>query len=351
MPSRLKRKAELSVQKVAPEWSPNVDIRPTEDKLTFCVHLPLVRLKDIHAQIEGQTLTIEGLRHVRNPDKPPEIIVPDGVDQFVPQLVRPVFDTQHFSTTLTLPSEIDVQSREAYFKDEVLTIAFWKTTPKAKTIREGEQSHDELLARLGVRRPSNGDPFPVDLITPEAAIIRAPKKSLAGEVMVIEDDRIITKNGMRYFPLSLAASLALAPRTTLLDWIKAKRRFGGRKLEAYNSPTAGKMYLNEDSIERVANRFIKWPSKKAAGTVILGTTEDQNGYLALQEAMRILGVSKRTMFLWATKGKAPVEHQPDVIRCPVTKHFYIREKDVYELKAALPPSGLSRGRRPRALQS
>ena len=53
------------------------------------------------------------------------------------------------------------------------------------------------------------------------------------------------------------------------------------------------------------------------------------------------------MYLWATQeGKAPTDKPLDVIQDPISEHFFIREKDVYDLKAVVPRSGLPRGRRP-----
>ena len=49
--------------------------------------------------------------------------------------------------------------------------------------------------------------------------------------------------------------------------------------------------------------------------------------------MRILGVSKRTMWLWATQGKAPTARPLNVIKCPISEHLYIHEEDVQRLRA------------------
>ncbi len=173
---------------------------------------------------------------------------------------------------------------------------------------------------------------------------RRPQKSSYGGKMV-EDDRIITKKGVRYFPLSLAAQVAQAPRQTLLNWIKNKTKFEGRPLQSYNSPTAKKFYVSEESVQRMAKRFVKWPSNKPAGRVTIGETDDQTGFLGLPDAARILGVSPRTMWLWASQGKAPTHEPPDIIKCTTSDHFYIRESDVSALRTLVPRSGLPRGRR------
>jgi hypothetical protein len=165
---------------------------------------------------------------------------------------------------------------------------------------------------------------------------------------MVEDDRIITKPEGRYFPISLAADVAHVPRTTLVDWIKAKSKFEGRPLKTYNSPTAKKLYLAEESIQRVANRFIRWPSKEPAGPVTVGETKDKSGYIGISKAAQMIGVDHHTMWLWTTQGKAPVDRPPDVVKCSASDQFYIREKDLSELKKLIPRSGLRRGRRPKA---
>jgi hypothetical protein len=168
---------------------------------------------------------------------------------------------------------------------------------------------------------------------------------------MLEDDRIITKGGVRYFPLSLAAQVAQAPRTTLLSWINARVEFQGRPLQTYNSPTARKSFLDEESVRRVANRFVKWPSMEPAGTVSIGQRNDQSGYIGISKAARTLGVDHHTVWLWTKNKTAPATKLLDVIKCTASDQFYIREKDVSQLKELIPRSGLRRGRRPQRAPS
>jgi hypothetical protein len=160
----------------------------------------------------------------------------------------------------------------------------------------------------------------------------------------IVDDRVITRGDVRYYPLSLAAELAQAPPQTLLSWIKSKTKFHGDTLDSYDSPTAGKLYLSEESVDRVANRFVSWPSNLGSGLPHLGKTDDRSGYIRISSAAKILGVSSRTMWLWADQGTALSDIPLDIIKCTTSNYFYIREKDVYALKAFVPRSGLRRGR-------
>ena len=163
---------------------------------------------------------------------------------------------------------------------------------------------------------------------------------------VIEDDRIITKDGVRFFPIPLAAEHGHAPRTTLLNWIKAKVEFQGRPLNVYQSATAHKAFVAEESVERLAHRFVKWPSNEPAGEVILGETKDKSGYIGIAKAARSLGVDHHTMWLWTARGTAPTEKPLDVIKCSASDQFYIRERDISELKKHIPRTGLRAGRRP-----
>jgi hypothetical protein len=153
---------------------------------------------------------------------------------------------------------------------------------------------------------------------------------------------------VRYVPLSSAAPIIQAPRSTLLEWIKKGTQFDGKPLDSTYLAPANRYFLSEDSIHRAANRFIKWPSKKPSGNVTIGETDDEHGYISLAKAAQNIGVDHRTMWLWATQGKAPSDDPPDVIKCPASDQYYIRESDVSRLKKLVPRSGLKRGRRPQS---
>jgi hypothetical protein len=163
---------------------------------------------------------------------------------------------------------------------------------------------------------------------------------------MVDDDRILSKRGVRFFPISMAANLGQVPRTTLLDWIKAEEKFQGELLETYNSSTTRRLYLTEESVRRLANRFVRWGSNEPAGRVTLGKGVDGTGYIRLQEAARAVGVDHHTMWLWVTQNKAPTGRPLDVVKCPISDHLYIRQRDVSELQAVVPRAGLRLGRRP-----
>jgi hypothetical protein len=163
--------------------------------------------------------------------------------------------------------------------------------------------------------------------------------------MVEQDGYVVIKNGARYLPLSSAAPLAQTHKTTLVNWIKTKKHFSGRPLQTYYLAALCRYLISEESVQRVKNRFVKWPSLEPAGAVMLGKTQNRRGFLTISEAGRMLGVSRRTMWLWAARGKAPADNPVDVIKCPISNQLYIREKDVCELKKLIPQSGLPCGRR------
>jgi hypothetical protein len=178
-----------------------------------------------------------------------------------------------------------------------------------------------------------------------SSTIRPPEAETHGPTMVEQDDKVLVQNGVRYRPLPLAAQLAQAPRQTLLNWIKNKTEFSGRPLQSYYLAPVDRYFVSEESIQRIADRFVKWPSQEKAGRVTLGETKDKSGFLTMSEGARIIGVSARTMWLWASQDKAPTDKPLDIIKCTTSDHFYIREKNVYELKKLIPKSGLQRGRR------
>lgn len=164
---------------------------------------------------------------------------------------------------------------------------------------------------------------------------------------VARDKRIITKEGTNYVPLFLAAWMAQTSEQTLRNWIDKGVKFNRRPIQTYISPATSEIYISEPSLRSVAERFVKWPSKEPAGAVTLGETEDQTGFLGLPDAARMVGKSKRTMWLWATQGKAPTAKPLDVIQCTVSDHFYIRQKDIAHLQTLERPTGLKPGPKPR----
>jgi hypothetical protein len=156
--------------------------------------------------------------------------------------------------------------------------------------------------------------------------------------------KITTIRGIRYFPLALAAALAQAPETTIRDWIKNKKKFGGKLIKTRAS-SAG-LSVSQDSIDRMARRFIKWPSQEPAGAVTIGRTEDLSGYMGFTDAARELGIERHTIWRWATKKTGFIDRTLNVIKDLASDQFYIGEKDVAELRAHVPRSGLRRGPRP-----
>lgn len=175
-----------------------------------------------------------------------------------------------------------------------------------------------------------------------------PSETKHHERWMVDYDKSFIQEGVRYFPLSVAAPAIQAPRSTLVHWINKKAKFDGQPLQTYYFAPANQLFISEDSIQRAANRFIKWPSKEPAGRLTIGETNDQSGYIGLTDAARTIGIDHHTMWRWATKGTAPTDKPLDVIKCPASDQYYIREKDVSLLKKLVPRAGLRAGRRPHA---
>lgn len=211
-------------------------------------------------------------------------------------------------------------------------------------------SPEELALLLENLREKGRDWIASKFFTPPALVskIEPSETKTQGEKMAEQTDKVFVQDGVRYRPLPLAAHLAQAPRQTLLNWIKNKTEFAGRPLQSYYLAPVDRYFVSEESIQRMADRFVKWPSQEPAGPVTIGQTKDQGGFLAMSDAARIIGVSPRTMWLWASQGKAPTDKPLDIIKCTTSDHFYIREQDAYTLKKLIPRSGLQRGRRPQA---
>jgi hypothetical protein len=212
---------------------------------------------------------------------------------------------------------------------------------------EAERKKRQALRPLGWGKLTHPSQEPTGKTPSLLPSITAPEIQTRGPQM-LEDGKSFIQDGVRYFPLSAAATAAQAPRSTLLEWIKKGTKFNGRPLQTYHFAPANRYFLSEESIIRAANRFIRWPSQQPAGPVTIGDTDDQHGYVGLTDAARSIGVDHRTVWLWATQGKAPTDEQPSVIKCPASDQYYIHERDVSRLKKLIPRAGLKRGRRPNA---
>ena len=170
-----------------------------------------------------------------------------------------------------------------------------------------------------------------------------PEETKGSEL--VRSKSIITRGGIRYYPLSLAATVTQASESALRKWLENRIKFAGRAIKPHVSLT-GDLYVSEESVERISNRFVRWPSNRPALSVTLGETDDQSGYLGLIDVSKLLHIGHHTIWLWVTQNKAPLDKPLDVVKCTVSDYFYIRERDVAALKASIPPSGLRRGRRP-----
>jgi hypothetical protein len=356
MPLRSKRPStDPDQQAVLQEWSPEFRVWRTKFTGSFTIDLPRVIRTDLRARIQGRVLIVEGQRRVEQVAGPPK--------------------PEPFVFCLKIPPEFYLESRRAYLKKREsngnlsLDVTFSlrtliKNDDGALTLTvpplrdPASPTIFDAIRAAGGYVDYEGDPFPVDLVDPDSPSIAAREQS--SEQQMAQDDGItfkqdgtLVKGGVPYRLLSAAASEVRTSPTTLARWIKNQTKFEGEPLQSFYFPPTHTYFVSEESIQRLANRFIKWRSQKPAGPagpVILGETKDRSGYLGMSEAAHIAGVSKRTMWLWCSHGTAPTDKPLDVIKCTASDYFYIREKDAYELKKLIPRSGLQRGHRPLTLQ-
>jgi hypothetical protein len=339
-------------------WSPHINIwnREQGKPVSFTIDLPDVSRESLKAQLHGDRLTVTGLRTILNPDKGPLGIINEfGRPQ--PSLA-PLQESETFTCVFQLPSTAAAPSRiKARYDatDQTLTI------DAQERFGEIDEIIDEIAASRGLPKFHDGtEPFPIEVL-PVLPHTAEPQTETRTARQMIEDEyalqlgrslaqKTIIKGGTRYFPLSFAAPLTQAPETTIRDWIRKDTKFDGKPIKVYTSPANG-LYVSEDSVRRMALRFIKWQKGRSAGPsgpVSIGETDDQSGYISLPDAARTIGVGHNTLWRWATTPTAtpPSGTSLDVIKCPASDQFYIRERDVSELRKHIPRSGLSRGPRP-----
>jgi len=364
MPPQKKPKPQAQSKPEPRSWSPDVDISGDALSYRVSIALPGVDPKDVRAQIKNGVLTVQGHRKVLNLDLPPREVERTTENGLKRLFLEPVVDIDDFVCNIQLPPTLDVQRIQSLFErgsknkspdeDEGSRLNITIAESADPTYRPDRSPFDEFMLAKGASLPYEGDPFPIDIDTSKPANVDVPGSENHVERQMQDDDeqKVFVKDGVRYRTLSDAASLAKTHRRTLLTWIKNQTEFEGRPLKSYYLAPLDTHFISEESVQRVANRFVTWPSQEPIGPVTLGHTKDRSGFIGMSEAAEIVGVSRRTMWLWASQDKAPTDKPLDVIKCPASDYFYIRERDAYDLKKVVPRSGLHRGRRPQlALRS
>jgi hypothetical protein len=159
---------------------------------------------------------------------------------------------------------------------------------------------------------------------------------------------IISKEGVSFYPLSMAAWQCQAAESTLKSWIDKGVKFNRRSIETYESSISGDLYISEISVKNIAGRFQLWPSGKPAGTITLGETDDDSGYISFPDAARMVGVSKRTLTIWVSKHNSTSTQPYHVVRDPISDRLYILHSDIFYLKNAARPVSEKPGPKPKS---
>jgi HSP20 family molecular chaperone IbpA len=340
------------------QWSPRVDFSRDEQAFRVSIALPGVDPKNVRAEIRDSLLTVQGHRSVPNPDIPPREVerIVNGRKRV---FLEPIRDIDDFVCQIPLPATLDVQRVESLFQrgsiykppdqDENSKLKITIAESANPSYGQGFSPIREYIRETGGILPYAGDPFPIDIHALKPANIATPEsENDVDRQMRGQAEKSFVQDGIRWFPLSSAAPIVQAPASTILDWIKKETKFDGQPLKSYHFAPANRYFVSEESIHRMAYRFVRWPSQKPAGPVILGETKDKSGYIGLTNAAHTIGVDHHTIWRWTTKGTAPTDKPLDVIKDPASDQYYIGEKDVAALKKLVPRSGLRRGRRPQA---
>jgi len=252
---------------------------------------------------------------------------------------RPVEPAAALHHRFVLPEKVSAKKGKAAWCEDTLIVRFPCTDAKAPAVTPPIIEPDIAPAPVIA--------IPIDFGSPVTPIISPTAQT--DERPMFDEAKSFIQDGVRYFPLSAAAPVVQAPAPSILHWIKNQTKFSGRPLKSFYFAPGNQYLISEESIERAANRFIKWPSEEPAGPVTLGEKRDQSGYIGLTDAARTLGVDHHTIWRWTTKGTAPTDRPLDVIKDPASDQLYIRQKDLGALKKLVPRSGLRPGRRPQSV--
>lgn len=161
----------------------------------------------------------------------------------------------------------------------------------------------------------------------------------------MEKESFLIHNGIPYMPLPEAARYAGVQRETLLTWMKNKVEFGGEPLETLYFKPTGNHFISKASVERLANRFVKWPSGTPANGITLAPTQERTGYLAISDAATVIGVADVTLRKWVRESSGPLEKPLDAVRCTASGYFYVQHQDAIRLAEHIKDVGFQRRRR------
>ncbi len=161
----------------------------------------------------------------------------------------------------------------------------------------------------------------------------------------VEQDSFLIRNGKPYMPLPDAVRHTGVQRETLLNWMKNLVEFDGEPIDAIYFKPTGNHFISKASVERIAKRFIRWPSNEPASNIRLGQTEQNTGYLSTSDAARMIGIPDITLRKWVRQGGAPLNKPLDVVKDTASGYFYIQQESVLQLAKHIKEFGLARGRR------
>ncbi|MBL8227340.1 MAG: hypothetical protein JNL98_02640 [Bryobacterales bacterium] len=165
--------------------------------------------------------------------------------------------------------------------------------------------------------------------------------SSALAVSTLKAKRIITVEGHRFYPVTLAAECAQVTEARMKLWVQRAVAFDGAKIKSYESPITRDLYIEEDSVNRLAKRFVKVPNGEHAADVVIGATDDQSGYIHVSEAARLVGIKQPAFWKWASRGEVPsLQKSLSIVKCPISDHMYVLEREVHELASIRKTVGL-----------
>jgi hypothetical protein len=160
--------------------------------------------------------------------------------------------------------------------------------------------------------------------------------------------RIVNINNEKFFPVEIAAIRAQVREITMAKWLRSAITFNGKPIRSMQTLTHKRLHIAEESLLALETRFIKVPSGEAAGRVSLGTTDNDTGYISIGHAAEHLPISRFKLNRWAADGCGGPnkEIKLDVIRDPISEHYYIAEKSLATLSASLNVTAASRDTAP-----
>jgi hypothetical protein len=129
-----------------------------------------------------------------------------------------------------------------------------------------------------------------------------------------------------FFPVVIAAERAQMERQTMLGWLERGQTQAGWPVRSIQELETRRFFLAEKSLKEIEERFDSVDTGLPVGAIKIKKTWEDDGkpyYVPIDAASQATGVSRPTLFRWATFPELQPIHQVMAVRDRLNHRLYI----------------------------